>query len=137
MGFQNEVMNKYHQPLLENNIHLYDNLAEIEGNQGRLKANMVIYPYPRIEWEFESLGNGFYESKTGSITGDIHGYHFAIENIHGVPTNAFGSVDSHHGYTYGGTAALAKVGNWDRRYGHVTFFLPNTKCIVDKATYFL
>jgi len=42
--------------LLINKFDLYDNIATLENHKGRLRAEMVINPYPRINWNFEVLG---------------------------------------------------------------------------------
>jgi hypothetical protein len=69
--------------ILQKKVKLYNNLANIDNCQGRLLAELEIYPHPRIVWDFEVLGdtNNFpywaRRSDVKSLT--LSGYAFLIE----------------------------------------------------------
>ncbi len=43
--------------ILQKKVNLYNNLAKINNCQGRLLAELEIYPTPRLIWEFEALSD--------------------------------------------------------------------------------
>ena len=74
--------------ILQKKVKLYNNLANIDNCQGRLLAELEVYPNPRIIWDFEVLGdtNNFpYLSHTSDEKALIlSGHAFSIEQELGV-----------------------------------------------------
>jgi hypothetical protein len=59
-------------------IKLYNNVAEFRGIQGRLLAEFRIFPYPRIEWDFEVLGGNKSLFGREKSVSEIQGHGFSI-----------------------------------------------------------
>ncbi len=47
---------RFQELLLQEKVKLYDNIAQINDCQGRLLAELQIYPSPSLNWQFEILG---------------------------------------------------------------------------------
>ena len=71
--------------ILQKKVKLYNNLAKINDCQGRLLAELEIYPTPRLTWEFEVLGEiqGEFPYRAARKQGSLDslvGYSFLIES---------------------------------------------------------
>lgn len=71
--------------ILQKKVKLYNNLAKINDCQGRLLAELEVYPTPRLTWEFEVLGEIQGEFPYGAAwpsgsLDSVVGYSFIIEN---------------------------------------------------------
>ncbi|TVP56309.1 MAG: hypothetical protein EA343_24230 [Nodularia sp. (in: Bacteria)] len=92
--------------ILKQKVKLYNNIGKMSDCEGRLLAELEVYPTPRIIWEFEILGemncNVF-----NKIPGQIHelnpltGHNFYIEKygFFGEIINDFGALKAKRGFT--------------------------------------
>ncbi|MEI1373012.1 hypothetical protein PQG02_29980 [Nostoc sp. UHCC 0926] len=117
--------------ILQEKVKLYNNIAKItdhadKDNEGRLLAEIEIYPTPRIIWDFEILGNvhGTFILALGNsnLTTLLKGYLFSLKQILCTGIAHIGPLSAVRG-----TAALA-VYNDIETLGHgFTFYLSNTR----------
>lgn len=92
--------------ILKQKVKLYNNIGKMNDCEGRLLAELEVYPTPRIIWEFEMLGEMNYNS-FNYIPGQIHestpltGHNFYIEKygIYGEIINDFGALKAKRGFT--------------------------------------
>lgn len=114
--------------ILKDKVKLYNNIAKIHECEGRLLAELEIYPTPRIIWEFEVLGDAqrnlssiFFDSST--IT-PLTGHCFSIEKsrITGDYHNIVGLLRAIRGNT-----AKAVYGEMEDEAHIFIFYLPNTR----------
>lgn len=74
--------------LLAERVKLYDNVAQINDCQGRLLAELQIYPSPKLNWEFEMLGEvqcsfpAINFNNISEYTAQINGYMFILEQVY-------------------------------------------------------
>jgi hypothetical protein len=67
--------------ILQDRVKLYNNLAKINDCEGRLIAELEVYPTPRLTWDFEVLGelkHGFPHGSLGE-SNSIIGHSFSIK----------------------------------------------------------
>lgn len=50
------MLPKLNELALQKSVRLYNNIAEFNNCEGRLLAELEVYPRPRISWELEVLG---------------------------------------------------------------------------------
>lgn len=115
--------------LLLKRFELYNNIATLEGNEGRLRVEMVIDPYPRIEWDFEVLGKDIHENPTFEYKGNLTGYKLELQDAYGILKNPYASA-SEPNYAYIGTSASAYTNEWNNTFRYVTALIPNARCVV-------
>lgn len=113
--------------LLQDNIPLYDNVANYKDHVGRLSSHLEVFPSPIILWDFEVLGDEV--NQKGSLHTEIPmspigGYQFEIP--HPFPT-----TDSHNFLVprecLSGQAFQANFGDPGNKGHAFGFFLPNTR----------
>lgn len=115
--------------ILQETVKLYNNIAKLENCEGRLLAELEIYPTPRIIWEFEILGNAQCNLPHSSCLrseplNPLKGYFFSINKpvCSSYSYTIIGSVR-----TLRGTAAQALYGTLENEAHLFTFYLPNTR----------
>ncbi len=109
--------------ILKEKVKLYNNIAQINDCEGRLLAELEVYPTPRIVWEFEMLGNVQCNRPNIKNLNPLTGYLFSINNpTWGGPPNALGSLEAIRG-----TTAQALYGDIEDIAHIFTFYLPNTR----------
>lgn len=115
--------------ILKEKVKLHNNIAKINDCEGRLLAELEVYPKPRIIWEFEMLGNvecNFPYAAPGKS-----------EPLNSLVRHGF-SIDKpictlSHSNSIGPTAALRGVtaqavyGDMEALADIFTFYLPNTR----------
>jgi hypothetical protein len=114
--------------ILKEKVKLYNNIAKINDCEGRLLAELEIYPTPRITWEFEMLGNVQCNVPRSAVfqsdpLNPLKGYYFSIDKpfYSGDYSTVIG-VRAMRGAT-----AQALYGDIENT-GHIfTFYLPNTR----------
>ena len=114
--------------ILKQKVKLYNNIAKINDCDGRLLAELEIYPRPRIIWEFEVLGNVkcdlpsiFSDSNT---VNPLIGHCFSIEKS--VVTSDSHNVNGPLRAIRGATVK-AVYGNMEDEAHKFIFYLPNTR----------
>jgi hypothetical protein len=118
-----------HELLLQEKVKLYDNIAQINDCQGRLLAELQIYPSPGLNWQFETLGEvqcdfpSLY-TQDGTPLSPIEGYYFSLESpyLMGESSDAYGPVQAIRGI-----ASRAVYGDVDAHAHKFVFCLPNTR----------
>jgi len=115
--------------LLAEKIKLYDNFAQINNCQGRLLAELQIYPLPSLNWQFEILGEvqcnfPSLHTQDNSQLNPIKGHCFLIESPHltGDFHDEYGPVTAIRGI-----ANKAVYGDQDSIAHRFNFCLPNTR----------
>lgn len=116
--------------VLKEKVKLYNNIARINDCEGRLLAELQIYPSPRIFWEFEMLGDGqcnfpgldFLINPDEPIS-QLVGYMFSIKE----PYSSGSSYDLGPLKSLRGVADKAFFGDINAPAHKFTFYLPNTK----------
>ncbi|NMG22104.1 hypothetical protein [Brasilonema bromeliae] len=114
--------------ILQEKVKLYNNIAKINNCEGRLLAELEIYPTPRIIWEFEILGNvqcNFPSLSLDSNTKNpLIGHCFSIEQpiCTGDSSNIVGPLRAIRGAT-----AQAVYGDMEDTAHKFIFYLPNTR----------
>lgn len=114
--------------ILKEKVKLYNNIANINDCDGRLLAELEIYPTPRIVWEFEVLGNAQCNlpsvSFDSSTEASLLGHCFSIEKpiIAGDYHNVNGPLRAIRGAT-----AKAVYGEMEDEAHIFIFYLPNTR----------
>jgi hypothetical protein len=114
--------------ILQKKVKLYNNLANIDNCQGRLLAELEIYPNPRIVWDFEVLGdpNNFpywaHENDVKSST--LSGYAFLIEQELGVSNNLETDIGPRNALR--GSTKKAIYGDLQNFAKFFVFYLSNT-----------
>jgi hypothetical protein len=115
--------------ILKEKVKLYNNIGKINDCEGRLLAELEIYPTPRITWDFEILGNVQCNVPNSSVfqpdpLDPLKGYYFSIDK----PFSR-----SEH-YTVIGPARAMRGSTAQALYGEIektghifTFYLPNTR----------
>jgi hypothetical protein len=71
--------------ILKETVKLYNNIAQIDNCQGRLSAELRVYPTPQIIWDFEMLGNtqcNFPSSSRSDLSNPLVGHLFSIDEAH-------------------------------------------------------
>jgi hypothetical protein len=115
---------------LKKKIKLYNNIAKVNSCEGRLLVELEVYPYPRITWEFEVLGDTEHNSSDNifkpETTNEIHsfsGYGFSIKKPywHTIP------FDDTGGCLIEGNAAQVFYSDIEDTAHKFTFYLPNTR----------
>jgi len=115
--------------ILRKKVKLYNNLATINDCQGRLLAELEIYPTPRLTWEFEVLGETQGKFPYGAACNtdsldSLVGYWFLIENpvcTEKLSRNIGPSV------ALRGKAKQAVYGEFSDSASSFIFYLPNTQ----------
>ena len=119
---------QYADLLLKQKIKLYDNVAKFGVCEGRLLAELEVYPVPRLTWEFEILGN-FQEgckpnwAFTYEDSQTLEGYLFTLEQL----TNGGFSSNVGPQHIFRGGAARAIYGYKTESVHSLTFYLPNLR----------
>jgi hypothetical protein len=114
--------------ILHKKVKLYNNLANIDNCQGRLLAELEIYPNPRIVWDFEVLGdtNNFpywaHKNDVKSLT--LSGYAFLIEQELGVFNDLETDIGPRNALR--GSTKKAIYGDLQNSANIFGFYLPNT-----------
>lgn len=123
------MLPKVQDLILKEKVKLYNNIAKINDCEGRLLAELEIYPTPRITWDFEILGNVQCNVPSSSVfqpdpLDPLKGYYFSIDK----PFSR-----SEH-YTVIGPARAMRGSTAQALYGDIedtahifTFYLPNTR----------
>lgn len=108
-------------------VLLYDNIAKSGTATGRLRAELEIFPSPRIVWEFESLGKSASSpsTKNSVLINPIRGINFTIEN--GFVTKWSGGTSNDPYSILNGDSSKAILGKINLNANFFTFYLPNTK----------
>ena len=115
--------------ILRKKVKLYNNLAKINDCQGRLLAELEIYPTPRLTWEFETLGEiqGNFPHgaswKPDSLT-SLVGYSFLMENTVCTEERSRNIGPSE---ALRGEAKQAVYGEVNDLANSFIFYLPNTQ----------
>ena len=117
--------------ILQDRVKLYNNLAKINDCEGRLLAELEIYPTPRLTWDFEVLGelkHGFPHGSLGE-SNSIMGHSFSMKNAKCTGDHSgMGPSRALSGYSkqavYGELGSLANL---------FIFYLPNTQFQVKGA----
>ena len=124
-----------HELILKEKVRLYDNIAQVNDCQGRLLAELQIYPTPSLNWEFEIIGevqcNFPHANSQDSSTpiNSIEGYSFTLEHSY-VSSN---SEDVGPLRAARGVANRAIYGDINSPAHKFIFCLPNTR--FQSATY--
>jgi len=114
--------------ILKEKVKLYNNLATINDCQGRLSAELEIYPTPRVIWEFEVLGEPKGKFPYGAGWGidsldSFTGYSFLIEKpICTGSSSSIGPLEALRGIT-----KQAVFGELQHSANSFIFYLPNTQ----------
>jgi hypothetical protein len=108
--------------ILKEKVKLYNNIARINDCEGRLLAELQVYPTPRIIWEFEMLGNVQCNQPNIYQLNPLIGYWFSINNpIWGGTANDVGLQ------AIRGASTQALYGDMEDVAHRFTFYLPNTR----------
>jgi hypothetical protein len=114
--------------ILQKKVKLYNNLANIDNCQGRLLAELEIYPNPRIVWEFEVLGdttNFPYLAHTNNVKSlTLSGHAFLIEQELGVSNNFETAIGPRNALR--GSTKKAIYGDLQNFAKFFVFYLSNT-----------
>jgi hypothetical protein len=121
--------------ILQKKVKLYNNLATINDCQGRLLAELEIYPTPRLTWEFEVLGEIQGKFPYGAVWNpgpldSLVGYSFLIENP--VCTEEL-SRNIGPAEALRGEAKQAVYGELNDSANLFIFYLPNTQFQAKRA----
>ncbi|MCY7322721.1 MAG: hypothetical protein LH660_13195 [Phormidesmis sp. CAN_BIN36] len=114
--------------ILRRKVKLYNNLAKTNDCQGRLLADLEIYPTPRITWEFEVLGEPEGRFPYGAVwpsdsLAPFIGYSFSIENpICTESSSSIGPLEALRGST-----KQVLYGELQDTANSFIFYLPNTQ----------
>ncbi|MTJ18349.1 MULTISPECIES: hypothetical protein [unclassified Dolichospermum] len=115
--------------ILKEKVKLYNNIGKINDCEGRLLAELEIYPTPRINWDFEIIGNvecNVPHSAAFQLNplNPLKGYSFFIDEpfCSGDYFTVIGPVRAMRGST-----AQAFYGDIDKTANIFTFYLPNTR----------
>lgn len=115
--------------VLQKKVKLYNNIAKLNDCQGRLLAELEIYPTPRLVWEFEVLGGTSGNFPHGAAwnlesINSLIGYLFLIEGLicTGGSLANIGPSD-----TLSGEAKQAVYGDINDSASFFRFYLPNTR----------
>ncbi|MFO0173624.1 MAG: hypothetical protein ACK51W_14295, partial [Aphanizomenon sp.] len=115
--------------ILKEKVKLYNNIGKINDCEGRLLAELEIYPTPRINWDFEIIGNvecNVPHSAAFQLNplNPLKGYSFSIDEpfCSGDYFTVIGPVRAMRGST-----AQAFYGDIDKTANIFTFYLPNTR----------
>lgn len=114
--------------VLKEKVKLYNNVAKINNCEGRLLAELSVYPKPSIVWEFEILGehqcNFPYSAPwTPDLLNSLVGYLFRIEK----PKCNSSLSDIGPLSSLRGSAAQAVYGDMESTAHKFVFYLPNTR----------
>lgn len=118
-----------HDLLLKEKVKLYDNIAQVNNCQGRLLAELQIYPSPSLNWQFEILGEvqcdfpSLYTQDNTTLI-SIEGNCFSLESpyLTGESNDIYGPVQAIRGI-----ANRAVYGDIDAHAHKFIFCLPNTR----------
>lgn len=115
--------------ILQKKVKLYNNLANIDNCQGRLLAELEIYPSPRIVWDFEVLGDTdnfpYWAAGINSEKSlELNGHAFSIEQ----ESVAFNNLETDIGprNALRGSTKKAIYGDLQNSANIFGFYLPNT-----------
>lgn len=123
------MLPKPEELVLQEKAKLYDNTAKINNCEGRLLAELQIYPSPRITWEFEMLGETHCNfpyldfTKLDKPISPLRGLIFSIEE----PYSNEETTDFGPRKTLRGLADQAVYGDIEASAHWFTFYLPNTR----------
>ncbi len=121
--------------LLRDKVEVYNNLAEINGVQGRLHAKLEIWPRGRLEYDFQVIGEVglgqalHHRDASGRRLPPINGHFFSIDE----PYNRGRSYREGPTSAIYGDAAKATFGDASDKAHAFTFFLPNTRFRCQRA----
>ena len=115
--------------ILQKKVKLYNNLANIDNCQGRLLAELEIYPNPRIVWDFEVLGDtNNFPYWAGGINSEkslkINGHAFSIEQESVLFNDLKNDVGPRNALR--GSTKKAIYGDLQNSGNVFGFYLPNT-----------
>ena len=115
--------------LLKEKVKLYNNIANLNDCQGRLLAELEVYPTPRIVWEFEILGNiqcnfPYAAAWKSDPLSPLIGHSFSIKEPKpsSSSSNSLGPLEAIRGST-----AEALYGDMEDVAHLLIFYLPNTR----------
>ncbi|MBE9125634.1 MULTISPECIES: hypothetical protein [unclassified Coleofasciculus] len=114
--------------LLKEKVKLYNNIAKLNDCEGRLLAELEVYPTPRIVWEFEILGEIQCNFPYGAGWGiepldSLIGHLFSIKKpVCSGSSSSLGPREAIRGST-----AEAVYGDIEAEAHVFTFYLPNTR----------
>jgi hypothetical protein len=125
------MLPKHKDLLLKEKVKLYNNITKLNDCEGRLLAELEVYPTPRIVWEFEILGNvqcdfPYLASWKSDQLNPLIGHLFSIKE----PRSNGGSSDLGPLEAIRGSAAQALYGDMEamEAVAHkFIFYLPNTR----------
>lgn len=123
------MLPKNKELILKEKVKLYNNIANLNDCEGRLLAELEVYPTPRIVWEFEMLGNIQCNFPYGAVWQTEHlnpliGHSFSIKEPR--PSSSFSNIIGPVEVIRGSTAD-ALYGDMED-VGHIfIFYLPNTR----------
>jgi hypothetical protein len=106
-------------------MSLYNNIAEYRGTTGRLLAELRIFPFPQIEWNFEVLGGSeslFMREMQEKNKAEIKGYEFSIPDPY--PYRFHGTRPSE---AISGVCNEAYFGNLSTKSHGFNLYFPNLK----------
>lgn len=110
--------------ILKKKVKLYNNIARINDCEGRLLAELQVYPTPRIIWEFEMLGNVQCNRPNIYQLNPLIGHWFSINN----PVWGGKTVDNVGPLkAIRGASTQALYGEMEDIAHIFTFYLPNTR----------
>lgn len=114
--------------LLKEKVKLYNNIANLNDCEGRLLAELEVYPTPRIVWEFEMLGDiqcnfpyaaAWKSEQLNPLMG--HGFSIREPKSSGSSSDIVGPLEAIRGST-----AEAVYGDMEAVAHRFIFYLPNT-----------
>jgi hypothetical protein len=119
------MLPKLEELALQKRVRLYNNIAKINDCEGRLLAELEVYPRPRIFWELEVLGdvecNFPYFAFIDSGLPKISGHLFYIEK----PNCSSTSLELGPRQAISGTTPQAFYGDPENEAHKFVFYLPN------------
>jgi len=113
--------------VLQDEIQLYNNIAEMGDHVGRLYATLEIYPSPRIYWEFEVIGNEV--NQKGKLprttpANPLIGYNFYIDQPY-IARDCSDYVTPLE--LVSGIAGQARYGEINNAIHKAVFYIPNAR----------
>ena len=115
--------------LLQEKVELYNNIAKSGDCTGRLRAELQVSPWPRIAWEFESLGDMACwpdESGEGELKHPFVGSWFSIDEPR-AGVHSSGTLFGQPRALLGGSTTQARFGTADSQAHSFRFYLPNAR----------
>jgi hypothetical protein len=114
--------------ILKESIALYNNLANTGSSRGRLSSELEIYPSPRINWEYEALGNRIREPDTLDtvLIHPLVGKRFTIEHPY-ISNQGWSTLSRPSSLVFKGYAPQAMSGDLNFLGDGFQFYIPNAR----------